>query len=72
MRFEIIVGSTIYAIGVAYDRDAVACASTQAVAELKVNDKVFVKWQKYSYSGRSVLSHGGQNRNCFSGVYLYP
>ena len=71
MRFDIIVGSTIYATGYAYDQYAYACATAQAVAALKVNDKVFVRWQTYSYS-RAVLYNGGNYRNSFSGVYLFP
>ncbi|XP_060604031.1 thrombospondin-1-like [Ruditapes philippinarum] len=68
MHFEIVAGTQVFATAYAYSYRGYECPSAQAIVQAKKGDKVFVKWNTWSYSS-TVLAQGVYYRNSFSGKY---
>ncbi|XP_060587485.1 uncharacterized protein LOC132742995 [Ruditapes philippinarum] len=55
LGFDVMVGSSVYSSTYARGYTGCGCSSVPAIAVLKQNDQVYLRWKTYSHTSSSVI-----------------
>jgi hypothetical protein len=72
MRFDIMVGSTIYATAYGYTYHGTNGPTAHAIVKLYLGDRVSVDWKTWSYGISTAIMQNVNYRNSFSGKLSNP